>query len=90
MLTVTEDATTLIRTLTRNADLSARSGLRIVVDPVHDSLSMSLASAPSTTDAVVGTGEARVFLSARASHRLDQRTLRAEISASRSLFFLGS
>jgi Fe-S cluster assembly iron-binding protein IscA len=88
MLTITETAATLVRTLTRDANLSQQAGLRIVVDRVNDSLSMALAGTPGSSDAVVDCLGARVFLSPSASHRLSQRTLRAEISPDRSLFFL--
>jgi len=89
MLTVTEDAATLICTLIRDAQRSERSGLRIVVHPNHHSLAMSLASGPSPADDIVETDEARVFLSPSASQRLDERTLRAALSVSHSSFFLG-
>jgi Fe-S cluster assembly iron-binding protein IscA len=88
MLTVTKDAATLIRSLSLKADRNGRPGLRIVVDPDHHSLSMSLADGPSSTDDVVQDGVARVFLSPSASRRLDKRTLRAATSDSRSSFFL--
>jgi iron-sulfur cluster assembly protein len=87
MLSITEDAATLIRTLT-NAEPSDQKGLRIIVDPVNHSLSMSIAGGPAPADAVVTNGDARVFLSSLAAHRLDGRTLRADISGDRSLFFL--
>ena len=88
MLSLTEDAATLICTLTDSTNCSVRRGLRIIVDPVHQSLSMSLADGPSRTDSVVTKDGARVFLSPSAAHRLQSRTLRAEISQNRSSFFL--
>jgi Fe-S cluster assembly iron-binding protein IscA len=88
MLQITEDAATLVRALTDDADRSGEAGLRIVVDPVNDSLSMAIASAPAASDAVVSRSAARVFLSPSAASRLDDRTLRAELSEDRSLFFL--
>jgi Fe-S cluster assembly iron-binding protein IscA len=88
MLTITEDAATLVRTLTNDAELSEQAGLRIVVDPVNHSLSMRLAGTPGPTDAVVDGHGARVFLSPSAAHRLDERTLGAEITEQRALFFL--
>ena len=88
MLRITEDAATLVCALTNESDRSGQSGLRIIVDPVNNSLSMGIASAPALADAVVSRGAARVFLSPSASYRLQRRTLRAELSADRSLFFL--
>jgi hypothetical protein len=49
---------------------------------------MSLADDPSSTDDVVHSDVARVFLSPSASRRLDKRTLRAATSETRSSFFL--
>lgn len=88
VLRITEDAATLVCTLTRDAGRCGQSGLRIVVDPVHHSLSMSIASAPSEADTIVRRDAAQVYLSPPAAHRLRRRTLRAELSADRSLFFL--
>jgi Fe-S cluster assembly iron-binding protein IscA len=88
MLIITEDAALLVRALTDDADRSYGSGLRIIVDPTHHSLSMGVASCPARGDTVVSHGTARVFLSPSAAHRLHRRTLRAELSADRSLFFL--
>jgi Fe-S cluster assembly iron-binding protein IscA len=90
MLRITDDARTLICTLTATTATTGRSGLRIVVNPVHNSLSMSVARAPEPSDSVVSRGQARVFLSPSASRRLHRRTLRAEVSETRSAFFLGS
>ena len=88
MLTVTASAATLIRALNRNAGGSPRSGLRIVIDPAHKSLSMSLAARPARGDAVIVTDDTRVFLSSDACQRLASRTLQADTTATRSSFFL--
>ena len=63
MLRMTKDAATLVCDLTQQAQSSAAAGLRIVVDPVHHSLSMGIARAPSPDDAVITRDGARVFLS---------------------------
>jgi hypothetical protein len=88
MLRITEDAATLVCALTSHADDSGHSGLRIVVDPVHHSLSMGIASSPAPADTLVIKGAAQVFLSPSAAQRLRLRTLCAELSSDRSLFFL--
>jgi Fe-S cluster assembly iron-binding protein IscA len=90
MFRITEDAATLVRTLTADAGRSGDAGLRIVVDPVNHSLSMTIASGPAASDAVVSRSAARVFLSPSAARRLDNRTLHAELSRDRALFFLDS
>lgn len=88
MLLISDEAAQLVRTLTHDADLPEQAGLRIVVDPTHNSLSMALAAEPQPADVVVATQGARVFLTALASRRLQRRTLRAELTDSRTLFFL--
>jgi iron-sulfur cluster assembly protein len=88
MLRITEHAASLVRTLTKRANGSPDAGLRIVVDPVHDSLSMGISEAPVLADVVVEKDAARVFMSPAAADRLDSRTIRAEITEDRSVFFL--
>lgn len=88
MLTITRDAAALVRVLTNATHLSEHAALRIMVDPVHHSLSMGLAATPRPRDAVVVSHGARVFLSPSAAHRLIDQTLGAEISAARTVFFL--
>jgi iron-sulfur cluster assembly protein len=88
MLTITEEAATLISTLTQDAELRQHAGLRLVVNPTFQSLSMDLAETPGAGDTVVAGYGARVFLSASAAYRLGDGTLRAEITEQRSSFFL--
>jgi iron-sulfur cluster assembly protein len=88
MLTITEEAATLIRTLRQDAELREQAGLRMVVDPTNLSLSMDLAETPAAGDTVVDRFGARVFLSPSAAHRLGEGTLQAEIAEERSRFFL--
>lgn len=88
MLTITEEAAVLIRTLRRDAQLIEQAGLRIVVDPTSLSLSMGLAVTPAPGDSVVDRYGARVFLSPSAAYRLGKGTLQAEITEGRSRFFL--
>lgn len=90
MLTLTQDAAALVCTLRRDADLPTEAGLRIVIDPKRRSLSMGLARNPEPQDEVVSSDGAHVFLSQPAAARLERRTLRAEITEQRSLFFLDS
>jgi len=88
MLTIDPDAARLVRALTDDAHLSPAAGLRIIIDPLHRSLSMGIADGPVRADTIVQTAGARVFLSPAAASRLDGRTLRAEMSSNRSVFFL--
>lgn len=88
MLTLTRHAARLVRTLTKRASSSPDAGLRIRIDPLHDSLSMGIVDEPAPNDAVLTRDEARVFLSPSAVQRLGDRTMRAEITDDRSVFFL--
>jgi len=88
MLTVTDEAASLIRGLGREVNAAAGSGLRITIDAEHDSLSMALAPGAAPGDAVVHVGETQVFLSPAAAERLATRTLQAGRSAERASFFL--
>jgi hypothetical protein len=49
---------------------------------------MGLASAPKRNDAVIARDGALLFLSGPAAERLEGRTLCAEITSTRSVFFL--
>ena len=88
MLTVSQDAATLVRSIADDADLSDDAGLRIVIHPTHKSLSMGLAHHAEPDDVTVTSNGAHVFLSRPASKRLSRGTLRAEITDQRSAFFL--
>ena len=88
MFRISDEAARLVHALTGAADLPEPAGLRIVIDPTHNSLSMALATEPQPSDIVVASHGARVFLTASASQRLQRRTLRAELTSSRTLFFL--
>jgi iron-sulfur cluster assembly protein len=88
MLRITEDAARLFRRLTSRAESSEAAGMRIVVNPIHGSLSMGVAERPGPDDQVHTQDEARVFLSPAAANKLDRRTIHAEITEDRSVFYL--
>lgn len=88
MLTVSPEAAALVQHLVETADLPDGSGVRIVIDGKHHSLSMGLAPGPQPQDEVISSGGARVFLSQPATGRLGSRTLEAEVTALRSVFYL--
>ena len=88
MLAITDEAASLIHSLTREVDGASGSGLRFTIDAHHGSLSMALAPGASPGDAVVHFGETRVFVSPTAADRLATRTLQASRGADRSSFFL--
>jgi hypothetical protein len=83
-LEVAVDGADLVRSLQDEPDAG---GLRIVIDPQHRSLSMSMTD--RRTDDVVVTGHgAQVFLSPAADERLRGCTLRAGAVGSGSWFYL--
>jgi Fe-S cluster assembly iron-binding protein IscA len=88
MLNMTEDAAHLTRTLAHRGSRPGRGGLRIILNPDTDSLSMGLAAAPEDADAVIARDGALLFVSVPAAERLQGRTLCAEITSTRSTFFL--
>lgn len=94
MLTLTDRAAEAISTLTRQSDLPDDSaGLRIVAhtaaqDHGRGELSLSLAQAPQGDDAVVESGDARVFLETEAAQALDQQQLDATVGADGGVKFL--
>jgi Fe-S cluster assembly iron-binding protein IscA len=90
MLTVTETAASMIRTLTRRAELPQDAGLRFSRDPRRHSLAMTLAPAPEQQDAVVVQRGVRVFVAPDAAERLFNQTLDADRSGQNQRFFLNS
>ena len=88
MLRITEDAAQLVTKLTDDAHLAAGAGLRIGVDPRHDSLEMTLAEAPDVMDSVSTSHGVSVFLAPKAAARLHHSVLRADFGTGRATFFL--
>ena len=74
MLTVTENAVTIIRGLLASADRADHGGLRIGVKSDAD-LGVEIAAAPMAHDDVIEDGGARVFLDPVASPQLSRREL---------------
>lgn len=88
MLSLTDTAADLVRTLADDAGLPPSGGVRIDTDPSSHALSMGLSANPDNADTVVAKHGARLFLSSPAAERLADATLCAEVSADRSVFFL--
>jgi hypothetical protein len=86
-LEVAADGADLVRSLRDAPHASSDGGLRIVIDPDHRSLSMSMADRHPDDVLVTGHG-AQVFLSATADERLRGCTLRAGAVGSGSWFYL--
>lgn len=80
MLTLTDNASTVVKTITGQTQTPVEGGLRISGNDLDTSnFAVSVAAAPETTDAVVEHGGARVFLDVAASDALGDKVLDAEV-----------
>jgi iron-sulfur cluster assembly protein len=81
MLSLTERASTIIRSITEQPDVPDTAGLRIAAGPDGDqALSATAVAAPAPGDQVIEQDGARVFLDAEASARLDDQVLDAQLA----------
>jgi Fe-S cluster assembly iron-binding protein IscA len=88
MLTLTENANTIVTTLTRQAVDSPEGGLRISSpDPNSTSFAVAVAAAPEADDKVIIDGDARVFLEENASAALDDKVLDAQLDEQGAVHF---
>lgn len=79
MLTLTDNATTVVRSLT--ADRPETVGLRITSEsPTSNTLSVAPATTAQDGDQVVEQDGAMVFLDPAAAERLDDKVLDADVS----------
>ncbi|HEU5159473.1 MAG TPA: Fe-S cluster assembly protein HesB [Streptosporangiaceae bacterium] len=88
MLTLTEGAVQVIRTVTSQPQLPDETGIRIVAQDTAGSLSLSVTEGPQEGDQVVEADGARVFLESGAAMALDDKTLDAEIDDKGDVSFL--
>ena len=88
MLTLTEGAVQVIRTVTSQPQLPEETGIRIVAQDTAGSLSLSVTEGPEAGDQVVESDGARVFLESGAATALDDKTLDAEIDDKGDVSFL--
>lgn len=80
MLTLTNNATLVITSITDRPEVPAGSGLRIAADAEDlNSLNLSLAPQPTEGDKVMEESGARVFLEPVASSLLDDMILDADV-----------
>lgn len=87
MLTLTENATTVVKNLTERIPADT-AGLRISQAPQPDEgFAVALADAPTQGDTVVEDGGARVFVDAVANEQLNGRVLDAHIEDDGSVGF---
>lgn len=88
MLTLTENAQTLVRDIVSGPQVPAEGGLRIAPSSDAAQLEVSLADSPSPGDQVIDAGDARVFVEATAAEALSDSTLDADTTDAGSGFVL--
>lgn len=82
MLTLTESAVQVIRTVTAQPELPPETGLRIATQSrpeAEGSLSLAVAEGPQAGDEIVEAQGARVYLEPDAASILDEMTLDASV-----------
>jgi len=79
MLTLTEEAVSVVRRLTNEPESPDASGVRIASDPDTGSLGLSLVTQPVPGDQVVEKAGANVYLDPEAALRLNDQTLDAVV-----------
>lgn len=88
MLTMTENATTVVKTLASRGGTSAEGGLRISTSaPESTEYAVEVTPGPAETDTVVEADGARVFLEPNAATALDDKILDADVSTEGNIRF---
>jgi iron-sulfur cluster assembly protein len=87
MLTLTDNAVAVIRSLTEQPQVPDGAGLRIATDQSAGALTLSLAPEPVEGDQVVNESGARLFLESSAAELLDDKALDAAVDPSGSVQF---
>lgn len=87
MLTLTENASTIVKTLTDQAP-DTDAGLRISSSNEQSTaFAAAIATEPEATDQVVESGGARLFLEPNAATALDDKLLDAQVDEQGSVSF---
>ncbi len=87
MLTLTDNATTLIKNLADQTAVAENAGLRISTADGSEGLSVDLTPEPEPTDQVVESAGARVFLEQNAAIALDDKVLDAQLDEGGAVTF---
>jgi Fe-S cluster assembly iron-binding protein IscA len=88
MLTMTENATTVVKTLAERGGAGAQSGLRISSSaPDSREYAVEVTPGPAESDTVVEAEGARVFLEPNAATALDDKVLDADVSTEGNIRF---
>ncbi|SEB82256.1 Fe-S cluster assembly iron-binding protein IscA [Paramicrobacterium humi] len=81
MLTLTENASTIVKTIAAQSTGDDDAGLRISSQTSDaGDFAVDVAAAPESTDQVVESGGARVFLEETAAAALDDKILDADVN----------
>ncbi|MCW4458909.1 Fe-S cluster assembly protein HesB [Microbacterium sp. MPKO10] len=89
VLTLTDNARTIVKTIASQATGEDDAGLRISSQTEQGSgdFAVDVATSPEADDQVVEAGEARVFLEEGAAVALDDKVLDAEVNAEGAVSF---
>jgi iron-sulfur cluster assembly protein len=79
LLTLTDEAVSVVRRLTSEPESPPSTGVRISSDPQTGGLGLSLVTEPAPGDAVVENAGAQVYLDPDANQRLTDQTLDAVV-----------
>ncbi len=86
MLTLTDQAVDVVRSLTQAPQAPADAGLRLA--PGGDGLELSVVESPAPGDEVIDASGVKVFVEQQASQMLDEQTLDATVTEGQVSFFL--
>ncbi|MDM4761991.1 iron-sulfur cluster biosynthesis family protein [Galbitalea sp. SE-J8] len=88
MLTLTENAATVVKTIADQAPEADQVGLRIAADATDAAeLTLAVVTEPQPDDQVVESAGARVFLEPNAALLLDDKVLDADVAENGSVTF---
>jgi len=87
MLTLTETATTVVKTIVEQDPNADASGLRINGEPGAPDLTVAVVAAPEEGDSIIEADGARVFLEENASVALSDKTLDAQVGENGAVNF---
>ncbi|MGZ0212981.1 MAG: hypothetical protein ACKVI4_10935 [Actinomycetales bacterium] len=87
MLTLTETATTVVKTIVEQDPNTDAAGLRINGEPGAPNLTVAVVAAPEAGDSVVEADGARVFLEENASVALSDKVLDANVGENGAVNF---
>lgn len=87
MLTLTDNASTVVKTLADQATGSPEGGVRISSSDSADTFAVAVTSTPENDDQVVESGGARVFLEEGAALALSDKVLDAQIDPEGAVHF---